>query len=282
MNALLVMLTVAAQMTTQTPPATAPTATAPTAAKQPTLRLAVYELKSQPGDERLAELATDAVVVELRKLQRVSVVSMDEVRAMLDLESQKQLLGCGDDSCVAEIADSLGVDGVIIGSIAHLEAQTVFGLRRIDQRDAKTVGQVTERLTSENGEEVLAAVGPFVQKLFPEFPLRAGAVRGVSPEIALLLNPPPLPKPVFYVVAGAAAVTGLAAVGAAAVNSVLIGQVTAQQKTALNQPVDGASFVDLRAASDGWATAAVVLAASAGVLAVSAGGVALFTDWRSE
>lgn len=201
---------------------------------------------------------------------------------MLDLEAQKQLVGCNDDSCLAEIADSLGVDGVVIGSIARLESKTVFGLRRIDQREAKTVGQVVEHLTAAQGEEVFAAVGPFVEQLFPEFPLRVGAVRGVSPELALRLNPPPLPPAVFAIVAGAAAVTGLGAAGAAAVNGVLFNQVMALQGQALKQSIDGEAFVEARAASDRWAVAAVALAAASGVLAVGAGGVALFTDWRGE
>lgn len=278
MNALCLFLALAAQ-TPEPPPAT----TAPTKAeKAQTLRLAVYALKTSDEDARLGEIATDALVLELRKLQRVSVVSMDEVRAMLDVESQKQLSGCADDSCLADIADSLGVDGVVIGSIARLNEQVVFGLRRIDQREAKTLGQVTERLTSANGEEVLAAIGPSTEKLFGEFPLRAGAVRGVSPEIALRLNPPPLSPTVFFVVAGSAAVVGVAAAGAAAVNAVLYGQATTLQETALTQPVPGKAVVDARAASDGWAVAAVALAATAGVLAASSGGVALFTDWRGE
>ena len=61
-------------------------------------------------------LFLDSLLAELRKLERVSVIGMDEVRAMLDIEAQKQALGCDDDEgCLAEIAGALGAPADIIG-----------------------------------------------------------------------------------------------------------------------------------------------------------------------
>ena len=243
------------------------------------LRLAVYELKVDGIDERLGRVVTDAVVLELRKLQRVSVVSMDEVRAMLDVETQKQLSGCSEDSCLSEIADSLGVDGVVIGSLSAIGTEHIFGLRRIDQREGRALGQVTRRLVPEGGEEFLAAIGPAVEELFAEFELRPGAVRGVPPEVALRLNPPPLPPWVFWTTTATAAALTAATAAGLGINLVLQAQVIEKQGLALTTSVPGTELNTLRGQNDAAATATVVAGLAAGVVGLAAAGVSLFTDW---
>ena len=93
-------LAVAAPATPDPPAAPAPAAPAadvvPAPAARKALRIAVYDLQLDGVDERVGHVVTDALVDELRKLQKVSVVSMVEVRAMLDVEAQKQLVGCSD------------------------------------------------------------------------------------------------------------------------------------------------------------------------------------------
>src|SRR5262249_9623260 len=79
-----------------------PPAPAPEPPKEPARkieRVAVYDLEVTDVEPRVARIVTDSVVAELRKLNGLSVVSMDEVRAMLQHESNKQLLGCTDASC---------------------------------------------------------------------------------------------------------------------------------------------------------------------------------------
>ena len=259
---------------------TAPTApAAAAAADRKAVRLAVYELKVDGVDERLGRVVTDAVVLELRKLKRVSVVSMEEVRAMLDLEAQKQLLGCADDSCLAEIADSLGVDGVVIGSLARLGDEHVFGLRRIDQREAKALGQVAQRLKAEDGEEFLAMVGPSVEELFPDHPLREGQTRGVAKELALRLNPPPLPPWAFWSTVAVASGLTLATGASVAVNVVLLQQVSQRQDEAKTTPVSALELKSLREQNDLAAWVTVGLAGTAVAAGATAGAMMAFTDW---
>jgi hypothetical protein len=193
------------------PAAAAPSVEAP---RKRNMRIAVYELKASGVDERVALVTTASLTAELRKLNGVTVIGMDEVRAMLDLEAEKQLLGCPDDSCLAEIAESLGADTLVVGSLAHIGEENVIGIKRIDQRAASVAGQVNQRLKPANGEEFLAAIGPAVEALFGDFSLKPGKTRGVPEELALRLNPPPLPTWSFYtalgVTGGAALVAGLA------------------------------------------------------------------------
>jgi hypothetical protein len=244
-------------------------------------RLAVYDFERSEVDERTGRIVTDAVVEELRKLQGVSVIGMDEVRAMIDLESQKQMMGCeAETSCLAEIADALGVDGLVIGTLARLEGESIFGMKRIDQQQAKTVGGFTTRLEIADGSELLAAVGPGVEELFADMPLKEGETRGVPDEIALRLNPPPLPPWIFTTTATAAGLAAVVAVGGGI--AFTIAQADYSQSAASGSaaaPVSGAELVRKGAATE--ASWGLMVGAGAGAVALAAGtGVLfLFTDF---
>jgi hypothetical protein len=122
--------TTPAPSTPSTPAAPASTSTAPKRA----LRIAVKAIDAP--DPALASVLTDAVVAELRKLERLSVIGLDEVQAMLDLEAQKQLAGCSESSCIAEIAAALGADILVVGSVNRVDDGAVFALKRLEQIEA--------------------------------------------------------------------------------------------------------------------------------------------------
>ncbi len=269
------------------PGATAATAAAPTTAVRGVIRVVVTDLgRSDDVPERLAHIVADSLVAELRKLNGVSVVSMDEVRSMLALEGQRQALACDDgSSCLSELADALGADIVVGGSIATLDGARIFSLRRVDQRRAAVTGQVEERLVLAGGEEVLAAIGPAIEKLFPETTLKPGLVRGVARERARLLNPPPLPVWSTFAVGGLATVTMLAGGGAllAANNALGAGQDLVDAST--SRPVDGALVVKQEQSAADFSVVGTSLLVAGAVVAAGTGVMALFTDWndaRSE
>ena len=56
-------------------------------------RIAVYQLEGRGVSERVAAIVTDSLVVELRKLERLSGIGMDEIADMLTHEENKRLLG---------------------------------------------------------------------------------------------------------------------------------------------------------------------------------------------
>ena len=67
-------------------------------------------------------------------------------------------------------------------------------IRRIDQRQAKVIHAVQERLRIGGGEEFLLAIGPSVEKLYTARRYRPGTTPGVPDELVLRLNPPPVPS----------------------------------------------------------------------------------------
>lgn len=172
------------------------------APRRKAVRIAVQDLQVSEVDPRVAAVVTDSLLQELRKLQGVSVIGMDEIRAMLDQEATRSMAGCDDESCLADLAGALGAEILIVGSMAKVGDEHVFGLRRIEQAEARVSGSVSRRLEAVDGEEFLAIIGPAVEELFPDYALRAGKTRGVDEEVALKLNPPPLAPVAFWSVVG--------------------------------------------------------------------------------
>jgi hypothetical protein len=261
---------------------TTPAATPAAQDSKRPLRVAVRDIEgASEDDQRVAQVATAALVAELRKLQRTSVVSLDEVKTLLDFEAEKQLVGCDTDSCLAEIVEALGVDVLIVGQIATIDTQRVFGLKALDQREGRATAQVDKPLERSDGEECLAMIGPAVATLFPDVPLRAGLARGVDPAVALRLNPPPLDPWVVY---SGAAVTGalvLTGVGATVVNG--LSAQAAQEKIAaasFANPADGAALKGDTAAVQTSFLVLTASFASAAVAGAATGVLALFADWH--
>ena len=244
-------------------------------------RIAVYEVDAPELEPRVARVVTDAVVAELRKLHGLSVVSMDELRALLAFEAERQMLGCeSGESCVAEIADALGVDAIVVGNIATVGEERVFGLKRLDQ-NAGSATQASRRLEDQGGEELLAAIGPLVQELFPTHPLRVGESRGVDARVALRINPPPLP------VWGTVAMLALGTVAASGFAFTGIGLFLSQQEyerlatLSVEREVPGKDLVELRNRGQGLAIASNVLGATSAVLVVAGGVMVPWTDWTN-
>jgi len=254
---------------------------APRPTRAQAVRVAVYDFESQSISSNVASVASASLLAEVRKLQGVSAIGMSEIRDMLSHEAEKQMLGCeGTESCLAEIAGALGVDELVSGKLTRADTGQLFVLRRLDQRRARIAGSITQNLVAGSGEEVLAAIGPAVEKLYPEYPLRAGTERGVAKALALRLSPPPLPTWSFWTVSGSA-------VAAAAVGTALgllardaqreydnLGQ---QARTAA---IDGASLASVGDRAHSRALQANIAFGTAGALALTAAVMSFFTDWN--
>lgn len=244
-------------------------------------RMVVTDFEIEDGiAPRTARLMADNLVVELRKLSGYSVVGMAEVRSMLAAETDRQTMGCSEGaSCLAELADALGADVLITGRLGRLPGQTVLSVRRIDQAKAQVVGEVEERLVDTGGEELLAAIGPAVERLFPEVPLKVGTTRGVPKEVARRLNPPPLPVWSTVTVAGVSGAVGVVGIIAGGVSTLTLQNAQDEVDGSVGSPVSGAAIVQRQADASTQALVANVAFGVAAVGLVGAGVMALLTDW---
>jgi hypothetical protein len=246
------------------------------------LRLAIPDVKvTGELPPRQLALLESSLLAEVRKLEGVSAIGMGEIREMLSFEYQRQMLGCAaDEACLAEIGGALGTDEMVHSSVI-IEGNTAnFSMKRINMRTARVVGSHNKRLTRANGEELLGAVGPAIQELFPDRQLRAGFTRGVDKAVALRLNPPPLPKWPFYATAATAVAAGVAAAGMGYLSNDAKNQYNSLAQRALTESVPGAQLKDLENTAKSRASSANILLIAAGTLGAAAGVEALFTDWH--
>ncbi len=109
------------------------------------LAAAVLDLSAQGLDDSVAENLTQLLALELKRFEGVSVISRDEIKAMVRFETQKQTLqGKCDTSCLAKIVGALGVDYLVGGSVAKMGREYFVHLKLMDVRGARVVNRVTE------------------------------------------------------------------------------------------------------------------------------------------
>jgi hypothetical protein len=99
----------------------------PAPSKEP-IRLAAPGLTLIDLDPKLKGFYTDHLAQQLR-FQGVQVSTDTDIAAVLGLERQRQLLGCSDDVCKAEIGAALGVDGIVLGTVTRLDKSFKMDLR---------------------------------------------------------------------------------------------------------------------------------------------------------
>jgi TolB-like protein len=127
-------------------------------------RLLVMEL--QHGGEVTADLAhtlTELVTIKLSELGAFYVISGSEITQVAVLESEKQKLGCEENSCLAELAEALGARYVVFGRASTLGELHVVQLRLFDASTAQFVERVT--VESRTIEELTARIPASLERL---------------------------------------------------------------------------------------------------------------------
>jgi|GEM_PF-930410 len=118
---------------------------------------AVFPLKVAGVSEEVAKNLTQLLSVELKSIDGTSVVSKDDIKAMLDFEATKSKLGCSDDSCLAEIGGALGVDKIVVGQVGKVENRYVISLRLMDASKVTVDSRITETYVGEESQ-LLSAI----------------------------------------------------------------------------------------------------------------------------
>jgi TolB-like protein len=129
--------------------------------------VAVFNLETQAGlTDGVAKLMTEHVAALLRESSAFGrVVASADLASLVDLERQKQMANCANDSCMAELAGALGVDFLVTGSIGKLGDSYLLNIKLLDVKRAVTKGSVSERFTGKSEEALLDGVQPAVFKL---------------------------------------------------------------------------------------------------------------------
>lgn len=119
---------------------------------------AVFDLAAAGVDKSVAATVTQILSAEIKSIDGASVVSRDDVMALLQLEKDKVTLGCTEDTaCLAEIGGALGAERLVIGSVGKLADSYVISLKLISTKRVSVENRVTESYQGQE-QELLRAV----------------------------------------------------------------------------------------------------------------------------
>jgi TolB-like protein len=128
--------------------------------------LAVFEFRSKGGvSQEQMDGLSDYLAAEIRKIGDFRVVGKSDIRAAMALEEQKMLLGCDDESCMAELGGALGVRWLVSGSVTRLGDSWVLNLMLLDAKAGRVFGRVSARLDGDE-QELISALTQQARELF--------------------------------------------------------------------------------------------------------------------
>ena len=97
-----------------------------------------------------------------------SLATLDDIKALLEVERARDLLSCDDTTCYTEIAQALGADYIISGSLALLAGEYFLNLRAIPPDDPSAGGTV--RMVYNNRACTREVLDKAAQELFTLMP----------------------------------------------------------------------------------------------------------------
>jgi hypothetical protein len=123
-----------------------------------------------------AQLLGDTLAGELRRRPGVSVLTQGDLSALLGVEKTRQMLGCTDSGCFAELGGALGADRIVHGSIGRVGDSLLVNLSALDPRRGTTIASVSERLRGAREEAFLDVLPAVADALLAE-PQASGGPR---------------------------------------------------------------------------------------------------------
>ena len=123
----------------------------------PVLRLdatiLVLELKAIGGlDPTVGTLVTKQLLARLEEVQGVKTVSVEDIDTMLNVEKQKDALGCTSTACAAEIGGALGTDHVVYGQVGRLGDQYNLNLTAVASKKNEVSARMSELMPANENE----------------------------------------------------------------------------------------------------------------------------------
>jgi hypothetical protein len=115
-------------------------------------------------DPGLASTMTDVALTTFSAAKNREVLGQNDITAALDLEADKQVLGCDDSGCLAEIASAMDVDSLITGSIDQVGENYLVILTELDARSVKQVARIQGTSSLDEGD-LFRVVGEVASEL---------------------------------------------------------------------------------------------------------------------
>jgi hypothetical protein len=172
----------------------------PISAAADEVSIAVMEFASKGGiSEKQMDALGDLLANEIRELGNYRVIGKSDIRAAIDFESQKTLLGCTDEACIAELGGALGVRYVVVGNISMFGDLYLLNLKILDVEKIRVAKGLSKKISG--GEsKLIDALSTAARELMEGAGLQPGTQPApkVEPEPEKTVKapePPPTPPP---------------------------------------------------------------------------------------
>jgi TolB-like protein len=142
-----------------------------------TLKLAVLPLSPRGVPDATSDAMTQILAAELNSIKGVSVISQDDIKAILNKSSLEAKVGCTDNiECVVEIGSALGLSKLVAGSVGKVKDTWVISLQLIDTKKADVQNRVLESFAGDQDELKNAVKLAAYQVVGVDVAARPGAV----------------------------------------------------------------------------------------------------------
>jgi hypothetical protein len=116
----------------------------------PPIKLASVGFTQVRVPKALATSFEETFALRLSQTGKARVTTPRDVAAVLGVERQKQLLGCGSNgSCLAELAGALGAEGIVTGEIALVGKVYQLTIKILSPEQGRVLFQLLERCKTE-------------------------------------------------------------------------------------------------------------------------------------
>lgn len=157
--------------------------------------IAVLDVQGTGISPELLPTLTEILTVEIAELGMYKVIAGRDIQSMLGFEKEKDVLGCTEASCLAEIGGALGVERIVAGHIGMIGSTYVVNIKLINIRGADTEGRAYETVRGEV-DALINTIRTSVRKL-----LGAGSKAAQAMDARPSSTPAPTTAPAPAVVA---------------------------------------------------------------------------------
>ncbi len=238
----------------------------PALAQNESSGIAMLGVRAHGVEKTLSQLLDEALLVTLKESGVFSsVMGSSDVAQMLDHEQQKTILGCKEDSCLAEVGGALGVPFLGSCTLGKLGDKYLVTLKVIASEEAKVISRGMKQVDDEGGlvEAVQSLVSEAAKEVKIAFPKKS-APPSVAQRATTTKKKTWLPT-VSLVVAG---------VGAVSAGSGLVMQISAQH-TFDEAKSNGITAANVEAIEGDFRRAHQLIGGGAGLLALGVIGLFL-------
>ncbi len=127
-------------------------------------KLMLMDLPSDPAFPPNSIKILNSFLAKDFRDQGFQVITATDIETVLGVEKQRQLMGCGESSCLAELGGAMGADYIVHGELGSVGHNTAVTLTVNDNR-GQGVNQIADVVKSQDVEAILDALGHDVGKL---------------------------------------------------------------------------------------------------------------------